>query len=110
MKRALLALLLPTTLIVAPLSAHEGHAHKVMGVVAAIDATHLEVKGTDGKTVSLVLNQKTTVRRGKAPAALADIAIGSRVVVTTMEEGGVKRVTDVQLPEASEPGSAPRKK
>lgn len=103
MKRFLLALLAPLALFPLAAVAHEGHAHKVMGVVAAVDASHVEVKAKDGKTMSIALDAKTKVVRGKAAAAASDIAPGSRVVVTMMEEGGAMKAMEVQLPEVPAP-------
>lgn len=65
--------------------AHEGHAHKVMGTVATIHENHLEVKDKDGKISMHALDAKTKIRRGKAVAALTDIKVGDRVVVTTIQ-------------------------
>lgn len=66
--------------------AHEGHAHKYMGTVTTVSATHLEVKTTDGKTVRVVLNAKTAVARGKQKADLAALTAGERVVVEVPNE------------------------
>ena len=61
--------------------AHEGHDHKVMGTVARIQDSQLEVKGTDGKTVSVTLNDQTKILRGKQKAEKTEIKEGERVVV-----------------------------
>jgi hypothetical protein len=62
--------------------AHEGHAHTVMGTVSAlVGATQLVVKTTDGKDVTITLNDKTTVTRGAGKLTLKDVAVGQRVVV-----------------------------
>ncbi len=61
--------------------AHEGHDHKVMGTVAKIQDSQLEVKGTDGKTVSVTLNDQTKILRGKQKAEKTEIKEGERVVV-----------------------------
>jgi Mg-chelatase subunit ChlI len=68
--------------------AHEGHAHKIMGTVAARHETHLEVKGTDGKASTIRLNEKTKVLRGTTAVTPEDIKPGERVVVTTTETKG----------------------
>jgi hypothetical protein len=73
-----LALLLWTTSVVL---AHEGHDHKVMGTVAKIQESQLEVKATDGKTVTVTLNDQTKILRGKQKTAKTDIKEGERVVV-----------------------------
>ncbi len=87
-----------------PVSAHEGHQHKVMGTVVQVHvdpgkASHVEVKTTDGKTVVLSCDDKTQFVKGKAAAALRDVAAGMRVVATTKEEGKTIRAVEVQLGE-----------
>ena len=61
--------------------AHEGHVHTVMGTVTASQQNHLEVKTNEGKTVSITLNDKTTVVRGSEKLTIASLAAGQRVVV-----------------------------
>lgn len=61
--------------------AHEGHDHKVMGTVARIQGSQLEVKATDGKTVTVTLNDQTKILRGKQKAVKTEIKEGERVVV-----------------------------
>ena len=61
--------------------AHEGHAHKVMGTIAARHDNHLEVRTKDGKTVTITLNEKTAIVRGKEKANLDALQPGERVVV-----------------------------
>lgn len=68
--------------------AHEGHAHKVMGTVSVIHENHLEVKGTDAKTSTFTLNEKTKILKGETVVKAADIKEGDRVVVTAAEEKG----------------------
>jgi hypothetical protein len=82
--------------------AHEGHPHKTMGTVEGLHENHLSVKDKDGKITTHELDAKTKIRRGKAVAALADIRVGERVVVTHIERkdkaGKVtKTVTQVDL-------------
>lgn len=67
--------------------AHEGHEHKALGTVSAIDASHVEVRTKDGKTVSVQLNAETKYLKGKTPAVLADVKVAQRVVVTYVEQG-----------------------
>jgi hypothetical protein len=68
--------------------AHEGHLHKVMGTVVAADAAKLEVKGTDGKTLALVVDASTKVARGTTVIKPADLKAGERVVVAYMPMKG----------------------
>ena len=65
--------------------AHEGHDHKVMGVVSAIHENHLEVKDVKGKVTTHTIGATTKISRGKSKLAATDIKVGDRVVVTTRE-------------------------
>lgn len=67
------------------LFAHEGHDHKVMGVVSAIHENHLEVKDTKGKVSTHTIAATTKISRDKTKLAATDIKVGDRVVVTTRE-------------------------
>lgn len=66
-------------------SAHEGHSHTVMGTIAKVTATHLDVTTQDGKAQTIVLNDKTVVTMGKMTKKLADLSAGQRVVVDVGE-------------------------
>lgn len=68
--------------------AHEGHLHKVMGTVVAADAKKIDVKGTDGKTLSLVIDASTKVARGTTVVKAADLKAGERVVAGYMPMKG----------------------
>lgn len=70
---------------ITPAIAHEGHDHKVMGVVTTIHENHLELKDTKGKVTSHTIGATTKITRGKVKLAAADIKVGDRVVVTTRE-------------------------
>lgn len=62
-------------------TAHDGHDHKLMGVVSMLHENHLEVKAADGKTSTITLNEKTKIVRGKTRLTAADLKVGDRVVV-----------------------------
>jgi hypothetical protein len=68
--------------------AHEGHAHRVLGTVAALHENHLQVRSTDGTAADVTLNDKTKIVRGKSPVKAADIKPGERIVVTAVEAKG----------------------
>ena len=70
--------------------AHEGHAHKVMGTVTARHDNNVELKTQDGKTVTVMLNEKTTFARGKQKVAGDVVKVGERIVV---EVAGEKDMT-----------------
>ena len=62
--------------------AHGGRTH-VMGTVTALDAQHVVVKTKAGKTLSVLVNEKTTYRKGAAAATSTDLRVDDRVVVHT---------------------------
>jgi hypothetical protein len=65
--------------------AHEGHMHKALGTVASVQSDHIEIKTTDGKTLKLMLDKKTTVTRGKDKLGTTALHVGERVSVEYME-------------------------
>jgi hypothetical protein len=80
--------------------AHEGHEHhQAMGTVQAVDASKLELKGTEGTDWSFVLSEETTFRRGATDVDREDVAVGERAVVTYETEEGVDRALEVRLAE-----------
>lgn len=101
------AILALATAIALPIavSAHEGHEHTVMGTVQKVDKNRIEVKTQDEKTkeekvLSIVLNDKTEVLRGKRAATVADIKTGERIVlmvVSTKSADGKEILTARQL-------------
>jgi hypothetical protein len=68
--------------------AHEGHLHKVMGTVVSADSGKVDVKGTDGKTLSLVVDGSTKVVRGTTVIKSADLKVGERIVASYMPMKG----------------------
>lgn len=80
--------------------AHEGHAHKVMGTVSSIEGLNWTVKTTDGKTVKVVLNGKTTLTRAKVKLNVAAVKVGDRVVVEGADEKATITAKTVQVGEA----------
>jgi hypothetical protein len=89
--------------------AHEGHAHKVMGTVGTRHENHLEVNGTDGKTVTLTLNEKTKILRGKAKITADEIKAGERVVATYTETKGKDGKSTMNASEVRVGDSGPAK-
>ena len=65
--------------------AHEGHNHKLMGVVSMVHENHIEVKDAKGKSTTFMLDDKTKVRRGTKMLKATDIKEGDRVVVLSRE-------------------------
>ena len=77
--------------------AHGGHAH-VMGTVTAVDASHIEVKGKDGKATSLKVDDKTAFKnKDKSAAKAADVSVGQRVMIDTEGEGDAVAAREVML-------------
>jgi hypothetical protein len=66
--------------------AHEGHMHRALGTIVTIHAEHVEIKTTDGKTVTVVLDKKTTVTRGKDKLDVTALKVGERLSVDYVEE------------------------
>jgi len=66
--------------------AHEGHPHKVMGTVTARNGNDVEVKTPDGKSLTVVLTDKTTFSRNKQKVDGTDVKAGVRVVVDVVGE------------------------
>jgi hypothetical protein len=70
--------------------AHTGHAHTVMGTVTARQDNRVELKTPDGKSVTVVLDAKTTFTRGKLKVDGSTLKVGERAVV---EVAGEKDMT-----------------
>ncbi len=88
-------------------SAHEGHEHKAMGTVAAVDAKHLEVSDKEGKKSSFVLTAETKYKHGTMAAEASHLAAGQRVVVTYVEDAkeksNVAKEVLIGMPEKTAP-------
>src|SRR5881397_3273042 len=104
---AALSLLAGLSLLVGP-AAHEGHSHRVMGFVKAVDVVHIEIETKEGKKVSALLNEETKYRRGKATATATDVKAGDRVVVTLVEKEGKKIAQEVLLAPAEGEHPSPK--
>ncbi len=93
-------------LLVVPATAraHAGHTHKVMGTVSRVEGTHVTVKTTDGKTVMVVLDNKTTVTRGQIKLDASAVKAGERVVVEGTEAKDIVTARTVKLAEMAATG------
>jgi hypothetical protein len=111
MKWSLIALL-QSMLVAVPLVAHEGHDHKVMGTVAAVQERQIDVRLADGKTSTVTLDDKTKILRGKTSVTVAEIRTGDRIVVTATEtkdkDGKVIMLAKEALLGVAAPASAAR--
>lgn len=85
------------------LRAHEGHTHKAMGTIEAVKDNRVDVKTTDGKLVTVVLNAKTAITRGKAKLDATALNVGERVSIDYTMAKNVNTATAVKL------GTAPAK-
>jgi hypothetical protein len=101
-RKGMAAVALAVTMIV-PVAAraHEGHTHKVMGTVAQRHDNQLEVKTTDGKTVTIVVNEKTVVLRGKTKLDLSAVKAGERVVVNIGDGKAPVTAREIKLGEVA---------
>ena len=102
-------LLFVAVTIPARLLAHEGHEHKVMGTVTAVDADQVEVAMTDGKKATILLSKGTKYLKGKAPITAAEIKVGERIVVVVTEKDGKKMAKEVHLAPAGKETQASEK-
>jgi hypothetical protein len=64
-----------------PVAAHDGHVHTVRGTVVQVSDKQLDIRGEDGKPVTIALDAKTTVLKGTQKSDRAAVQIGQRVVV-----------------------------
>lgn len=90
-------------------TAHEGHAHKVMGTVVSITAEKIEVTTTDGKKESIPLTKETVFKKDKVVAAAKDVVAGMHVVLSVVEKEGKKSVTEVLMGVMAMPAAPPHK-
>jgi hypothetical protein len=78
-------------------AAHEGHMHKYLGTVSKVDGVHVTLKTTDGKDVTVMLDDKTAVTRGAQKLDASAIKVGERASVDGMEEKGMIMAHAVKL-------------
>ena len=66
MKNRIVAMVIMAALALPAVArAHEGHMHKALGTIASVQGEHVQIKTTDGKTMTVMLDKETTVTRGK---------------------------------------------
>jgi hypothetical protein len=70
-----------------------------MGTVSSISGKNLMVKGTDGKTVMVMLDAKTKITQGKKKVELSSLKVGDRVVAEGPEEKEMIMATTVKVGE-----------
>jgi hypothetical protein len=86
-------------LMAAPVAvrAHEGHMHKALGTIAAVQGDLVEVKTTGGKTVKVTLGKKTVITRGAEKLDADALKVGDRVSLEYMEEKKVMVAHGIKL-------------
>ena len=84
---------------VAPLMAHEGHDHQVLGTVTMAAADHVMLKDKDNKAVTVYLTRDTKVVKDKKAMKVEDIKTGLRVAITatTVTEKNVEKMVAKQV-------------
>ena len=102
-----LAMLALIAMVPSAAAAHEGHAHKVMGTVTSVQGTNLMVKGTDGKSVMVMLDAKTKITQGKIKIDPSALKVGDRVVAEGPEKQGMITATSIRVGDA--PAAAAKK-
>ena len=85
-RRLTLALLTAVAFAAVPLVAHEGHDHKVLGVVTMAAPDHVMLKDKAGKEVTVHITRDTKVLKDKKAATVEDVQNGMRVVITAVTE------------------------
>jgi hypothetical protein len=104
--------------------AHEGEDHgggkddHLMGTVESIAGNKLAVKGTDGKTVNVHVDDSTQYEKAGAAGKPADVKVGAKVAIHgEMMKDGTLHATKVRLgkagagaPPAPKKDGAPAKK
>ena len=100
MKRGIVVLSMFVALaLVGKILAHEGHEHKVMGTVAAIDDKRIEVTTKDEHKTTVSVNIETRYFRGKSETTAGDVKLRERVVIEAIEKGGKMVAREVRLPD-----------
>lgn len=99
MSRKFLVVAALATAVLIPIAAraHGGHTHKVMGTVLSVQGDHVQVKTTDGKTMMVMLESKTTITRGKTKLDRAAITVGERVSIDAMQQKDMFMAQAVKL-------------
>ena len=95
MKRQLLAI--PAALILTVSAfAHNGMEH-IMGTVAAISPSSIQVKAQDGRLTPVMTDSKTMWMRGKAMITAKDVQPGDRVVIHAKKADGKFIAAEVEV-------------
>jgi putative ribosome biogenesis GTPase RsgA len=99
-----------TCLFISTVSFAHGTGQHVLGTVTAIDATHIEVKTSKGRTVDVQVNKQTRFKEKGNPKGANFPVVGDRVVIETTKEDKVLLATEIhfsaatRVPPAMQPG------
>jgi hypothetical protein len=104
---AMVAALIITLALPIGAVAHEGHPHKILGTVTSATAERLVLKTRDGKELTITIAADTKVMKDKAAATAADIAPGTRVVVTATTAKGVTTAKEIRIGVAAPAAAKP---
>jgi len=102
---SLTAVLLMTTLLIA-------HGAPIMGTVTAVGADSITVTDKAGKTIVIALEKTTKYLKDKKAATMADIKVGTRVVIDAHMDEKTKsyKAEEVQIGAAGADAKAAAKK
>ena len=103
--RLILVALAATLALPTATFAHEGH--KMMGTVTMVAADHVMMKTKDGKEITISVNAKTKVLRGKTPVKIMDVKEGTRIVATVASHAAPFTASQIDVGNATE--AAPKK-
>lgn len=95
-----LILILVTTLLLATVAYSHGNMEHLVGTVTAVSDHSITVKTTAGENKEVAVDASTKYKRGDAPAALADIHAGDRIVIHATAHEGKLQAAEVQLGKA----------
>jgi hypothetical protein len=84
-----------TSLLLSPMASAKGPTEllHVLGIVAAIDAKHIEVKTAKGPVVSVLLNKQVKYKNKSNPKSSDPPAMGDRVIIEATKDDKTKKVT-----------------
>jgi hypothetical protein len=77
--------------------AHEGHPHRFLGTLSAVNGSQIQVKTTDGKDVTFVLDAKSVIQQGRVKAEVKDLKVGERIVVSALPVAAGKTMTAINV-------------
>lgn len=77
--------------------AHEGHMHKALGTIVSVQGEKVEIKTTDGKALTVLLDDKTVITRGKDKLQPTALKAGDRVSLEYMEAKKIMTAHSIKL-------------